>query len=105
MPLTQTRSCFTQQAGNIDGTLDGNRHAVERSERCLCGHRRIRHFRLQNCPLLIDGHECMEFGVQLVNSAKLRGNEFDYGKLALANPCRHFPRRKANRFIHGFWHA
>ena len=52
--------------------------------------------------LFIDGDEGIEFGVELADATKMRLNQLDYGKLTLANPRRHLPRRKVQHFIHGF---
>ena len=74
--LPQPSAGLTEQTLHVDATLYRDGHAMQRADRLAGGNCFVRKFRLRSCAVFIDGDECMELRLEVVDQAKMRINHF-----------------------------
>jgi len=95
MALPQTRSGFAQQSGNIDGTLDRDRYAMQQAQRLPGDNFVIRELCVSKCAFRIHADKCIELWIETFYLEKMCLNKFHCGNLPVTNPRGHLPRRQS----------
>jgi hypothetical protein len=68
--LPQTSAGLTEQAGDIERTLDRDRHAMQRTYRRSTSESFIRNAGLLSGPLFVDAYKRAEFGLEAPNQSE-----------------------------------
>ena len=99
--FVQRRARFAQHACNFDRRLDGDRNAVKRPKKLSSRRERFRALSLFASLICSDINNRVELRVELLDSRKMRIQEFDRRELTLADEASHF-RCGLKQEIHGW---
>jgi hypothetical protein len=94
--LAQLRAGLASHPGHIDRTFNGDRNAVERTQLLHCSDCGFCCTRLSKRTLGVNLYEGVDFGLQELDTRKVRFNQFDWRNLFFANELCHAHSRQKN---------